>query len=215
MKINSLSETAVTITLGEVISLEMHREVMRFCAFLQEFPPEELVELVPGYTSVTVFVGTGFYRKHRSLKEYFSGICEQYQQEGRRELPVNTRIVEIPVDYSGEDLQEVARHAGLTVEEAVDIHSGTDYVVAMIGFRPGFPYLLGLDPRLSMPRRSTPRVRVPKGSVAIGGQQTGIYPGESPGGWHIIGYTTEELFDVNRTPPDLLRVGDTVRFRPV
>lgn len=215
MKINSLSETAVTITLGEVISLEMRREVMRFCAFLRESAPEELVELVPGYTSVTVFVSTGFYLKHRSLKEFFSGICEQYQKEEQQELPVSDRKIEIGVDYSGEDLEEVARYCGLSVKETVDIHSGTDYVVAMIGFRPGFPYLLGLDPRLAMPRRSTPRLRVPKGSVAIGGQQTGIYPGESPGGWNIIGYTAEELFDVNRTPPNLLQVGDTVRFKPV
>lgn len=215
MKINSLSETAVTITLGEVISMDMHREVMRFCAFLQESAAEELVELVPGYSSVTVFVSVEFYRRHRSLKEYFSGICAQYRPEEKHELPLNTRTVDIPVDYSGEDLEEVARHAGLSVGETVDIHSKADYVVAMIGFRPGFPYLLGLDPRLSMPRRSTPRVRVPKGAVAIGGQQTGIYPGESPGGWHIIGYTVEELFDVNRNPPNLVQVGDTVRFRPL
>lgn len=213
MKINSLSETAVTITLGEVISLEMHREVMRFCSFLRESALEKPVEIVPGYASVTVFVSIDFYRRHRSLKEYFSGICEQYEREDKRDLPVSSRKVEIPVDYSGEDLEEVADYCGLPVKEVVDIHSGTEYVVAMIGFRPGFPYLLGLDPRLTVPRRSTPRLRVPKGSVAIGGQQTGIYPGESPGGWHIIGYTTEKLFDVNRTLPNLLQVGDTVRFR--
>ncbi len=214
MKINSLSETAVTITLGEVISPEMHREVMRLCSFLRESALEEMAEIVPGYSSVTVFVGVDFYRRHRSLKEYFSGICKQYVLQDKIDLPVSSRKVEIPVDYSGEDLEIVAGYCGLPVKEVVDIHSVTEYVVAMIGFRPGFPYLLGLDPRLTVPRRSTPRLRVPKGSVAIGGQQTGIYPGESPGGWHIIGYTTAELFDVNRTPPNLFQVGDTVKFRP-
>lgn len=212
MKINSLSETAVTITLGEVISLEIHREVQRFCSFLREFSLEEVVEIVPGYASVTVFVGVRFYRKHRSLKQFFSGLCEQYEQEDRSHVSPAGRKIEIRVDYSGEDIEEVAGHCRLTVKELADIHSEAEYVVAMIGFRPGFPYLLGLDPRLNIPRRSTPRLRVPKGSVAIGGQQTGIYPGESPGGWHIIGYTTEELFDMNRTPPNLLQVGDTVRF---
>lgn len=215
MKINSLSETAATITLGEVISPEMHREVMRFCSFLRESSLEEVVEIIPGYTSVTVFVSIDFYRRHRSLREYFSGICKQYEQEHTSDLPVNSRKLEISVDYSGEDLAEVATYCGLPAKEVVDIHSGTEYMVAMIGFRPGFPYLLGLDPRLTVPRRSTPRLRVPKGSVAIGGQQTGIYPDESPGGWHIIGYTTAELFDVNRIPPNLLQVGDTVRFKSV
>lgn len=215
MRINSLSETAVTITLGELISPEMHREVIRFCAFLRDTAADEAMELVPGYASVTVFVSIDFYSRHGSLKEYFSGICAQYGQEYRRDVQETGREVEIPVNYTGEDLEEVAAYCGLKVEEVIQIHSATEYVVAMMGFRPGFPYLLGLDSRLTVPRRSSPRLRVPKGSVAIGGQQTGIYPGESPGGWHIIGYTSEVLFEVNRTPPNLLETGDVVRFRPV
>lgn len=215
MKINSLSETAVTITLGQVISPEVHREVMRFCAFLREFPLGEIVEMVPGYASVTVFVGPEFYQRHSSLKEYFAGICEHYKTEDKKDFPASHRKVEIAVDYKGEDLEEVAACCSLTAEEVIRLHAGAEYVVAMIGFRPGFPYLLGLDPRLSVPRRSTPRLRVPKGAVAIGGQQTGIYPAESPGGWHIIGYTSEELFDRERTPPNLLQAGDQVRFKAI
>lgn len=215
MKINSLSETAVTITLGESIALEVHQEVMRFCTFIRELALDDVEEIVPGYASVTVFTGIGFYQRHGSLKEYFTGIYEQYRREYKSDLSLSSRKVEIPVSYTGEDLPEVARYCGLSVREVARIHSGTDYVVAMIGFRPGFPYLLGLDPRLTMPRRSTPRLRVPKGAVALGGQQTGVYPAESPGGWHIIGYTPAELFDINLTPPNLLQVGDTLRFKPV
>ncbi len=215
MKINSLSETSVTITLGEVISDEMHRGVMQLCSFLRRICREELVEIVPGYASVTVFVDPAFYQRHSSLRGYFSGICQQYETENKGELPENPAKIEIPVDYRGEDLEEVAEYCGLPVEEVIKLHAGADYVVAMIGFRPGFPYLLGLDPRLTIPRRNTPRLRVPKGSVAIGGQQTGIYPAESPGGWHIIGYTTVELFDRSRIPPNLLQAGDLVRFTQV
>lgn len=215
MKINSLSETAVTITLGEVISGDMHREVMRLCSFLRGLHGEELVEIVPGYASVTVFADIDFYKRHVSLKDYVSGICKQYKAENNREFQVTPAKIEIPVDYRGEDLEEVAVYCGLAVEEVISLHTGAEYVVAMIGFRPGFPYLLGLSPRLTIPRRSNPRLRVPKGSVAIGGQQTGIYPSESPGGWHIIGYTSAELFDPKHTPPNLLQAGDLVRFKQV
>jgi KipI family sensor histidine kinase inhibitor len=107
---------------------------------------------------------------------------------------------------------EVSAGAGLTAEEVVAIHSSTEYVVHMIGFMPGFPYLGGLDERLVTPRRTTPRTRVPAGSVAIGGKQTGIYPSTSPGGWNIIGRTSVRMFDVDKNPPSLLQPGDRVRF---
>jgi inhibitor of KinA len=97
----------------------------------------------------------------------------------------------------------------------VRLHAATDHVVGMIGFAPGFPYLLGLPAALSIPRRSTPRTRVPAGSVAIAERQTGIYPRDSPGGWHVIGRTDRVLFDPLKSPPSLLRAGDVVRFVPV
>ncbi|SRR5579883_117521 len=129
-----------------------------------------------------------------------------------------TRVVEIPVCYSSEfgpDLDEAARQAQLSARDFIARHTAADYSVAMVGFAPGFPYLLGLDPILHVPRRATPRTRVPAGSVAIGGAQTGIYPRELPGGWRIIGRTPLRLFDPQRDPPCLLAPGDRVRFRAI
>jgi KipI family sensor histidine kinase inhibitor len=128
------------------------------------------------------------------------------------------RLVEIPVRYGGADgpdLGEVAAHAGLTESQVVVLHASVEYDVYMVGFSPGFPYLAGLPERLAMPRRATPRVRVPAGSVAIGGLQTGVYPLASPGGWRLIGRTPLPLFDPRREPPVLLSLGDRVRFVPV
>jgi KipI family sensor histidine kinase inhibitor len=121
-------------------------------------------------------------------------------------------VVEIPVDYSGEDLAWVAARHGIDPAEVVARHTAPLYKVSAIGFAPGFPYLEGLDPVLHTPRRSTPRKCVPAGSVAIGGHQTGIYPHPSPGGWHVIGRTHLTLFDPFATPPSLLQAGDAVRF---
>jgi KipI family sensor histidine kinase inhibitor len=133
-------------------------------------------------------------------------------------VPTAGRIIEIPVNYGGDDgpdLDAVAAHTGLAPEEVVRLHTMTDHVVGMIGFAPGFPYLLGLPATLSIPRRATPRTRVPAGSVAIAERQTGIYPRTSPGGWHVIGRTPHAMFDARRDPPALLRAGDRVRFVPV
>ena len=125
---------------------------------------------------------------------------------------------DIPVCYGGEygpDLTFVATAAGLTEEEVIRAHSEAEYTVAMIGFVPGFPYLLGLPEQLAVPRMAQPRNLVPAGSVAIGGNQTGIYPSDIPGGWRILGRTPIQLFDANQPTPSLLRPGDTVRFTPI
>ncbi len=121
----------------------------------------------------------------------------------------------IPVRYDGPDLPEVAERCGLSVAAVVALHTQTTYTVALIGFLPGFPYLDGLPARLHLPRRSSPRPRVPAGAIAIAGAQTGIYPQASPGGWHLLGTTASTLFDAGRWPPALLSVGDTVRFVPI
>jgi len=124
----------------------------------------------------------------------------------------------IPVCYGGTfgpDLDALAAHAGLEPAAVIALHAGAAYRVAMLGFMPGFPYLLGLDARLQMPRRTNPRTSVPRGSVAIGGAQTGIYPRELPGGWHLIGRTPLDLFDARRAPPALLQPGQALRFRAI
>ncbi len=124
-------------------------------------------------------------------------------------------LVSIPVVYDGEDLEDVAALAGLTVEEVILRHSAPEYVAAFSGFVPGFAYLTRLDPRLRLPRLASPRVRVPAGSVAIADEFTAVYPRQSPGGWRLLGHTDAELFDVHRDPPALLTPTTRVRFRPV
>ena len=131
------------------------------------------------------------------------------------EAPSAGREVEIPVQYGGEfgpDLQAVANHTGLSAKEVVARHTAGEYVVFFLGFQPGFAYMGGLEKALHTPRRSSPRVEVPAGSVGIGGEQTGIYPATSPGGWQLIGRTSVPLFDPARSPPTLLQPGDRVRF---
>jgi inhibitor of KinA len=129
-----------------------------------------------------------------------------------------TRVVDVPVCYGGafgEDLPAVAAACELTPEQVIDLHVASRHVVYMLGFAPGFPYIGGLDPRLAVPRRATPRTRIPAGTVAIARDQTAIYSLETPGGWNMIGRTPLKLFDPAADPPCLLRAGDEVRFVPL
>lgn len=125
------------------------------------------------------------------------------------------QLHEIAVRYDGADLDDVAARTGLTRAEVIARHSEREYAVLAIGFAPGFAYLGELDPALVLPRRDSPRARVPAGAVAIAGAQTGIYPRVSPGGWHLLGTTDAVLFDAARESPALFRAGDRVRFVPV
>ncbi|MEP6630314.1 MAG: allophanate hydrolase subunit 1 [Lapillicoccus sp.] len=124
-------------------------------------------------------------------------------------------VVEIDVAYDGADLEEVAAQTGLTTAEVVRRHTDRTYVVAFCGFSPGFGYLVGADPALTVPRRASPRPRVPAGSVALAGEFTGVYPRSGPGGWQLIGHTTARLWDLDREPPALLAPGTRVRFARV
>ena len=155
---------------------------------------------------------------HRADPRALSGAILARLRSLEGAVPTTGAIVVIPVAYGGDDgpdLAAVAAHIGLDSEAVVRLHTSTDQVVGMIGFAPGFPYLLGLPAPLSIPRLATPRTSVPAGSVAIAEHQTGIYPRTSPGGWHVIGRTPRAMFDPRRDPPALLRAGDLVRFVPV
>lgn len=163
-----------------------------------------VVDVVPGYR--TVLVTTGSAADLAVVREALPEL----------DLPaasaVSGRLVEVPVVYDGEDLPSVAALTGLSEAEVVRRHTAPDYVVAFLGFAPGFPYLVGLDPSLHVPRRSSPRTSVPAGSVGLAGPQTGVYPQATPGGWQLIGRTSVALFDVTRDPPALLAAGDRLRF---
>jgi KipI family sensor histidine kinase inhibitor len=132
--------------------------------------------------------------------------------EGRA---ADVRTVEIPVRYDGGDLAEVADHLGVTAKDVVAMHTGPTWTAAFAGFAPGFAYLTGGDPRLDVPRRNTPRTRIPAGAVALAGTFSGIYPTDSPGGWQLIGRTSTRLWDADRDPPALLVPGTRVRFHEV
>jgi inhibitor of KinA len=128
------------------------------------------------------------------------------------------RLVEIPVCYGGSlgpDLTDLAEQHNLSTDEVVRLHSSAVYLVYMVGFMPGFAYLGGLPERIATPRRASPRTAVPAGSVGIGGQQSGVYPLESPGGWNLIGRTPLQIFDITRDEQTLLATGDRVRFVPI
>jgi KipI family sensor histidine kinase inhibitor len=133
---------------------------------------------------------------------------------GGPDLP-DAGTVEIPVRYDGPDLADVAEHTGLTREEVIALHTGSPWTVAFAGFAPGFGYLTGGDPRLDVPRRASPRTRIPAGSVGLAGRFSGVYPNDSPGGWQLIGSTEARIWDLDRPEPALLVPGVRVTFRAV
>jgi inhibitor of KinA len=139
-------------------------------------------------------------------------------KDGLPKAEDGVRTIEVPVCYEPEfapDLAEIAAKSKVTVEEAIALHAGSDFRVLMIGFAPGHPYIGGLDPKLSVPRRATPRAIVPAGSVAIANDQTVVYPYAISGGWSIVGRTPLQVFDAHRQEPSLFAAGDHVRFKPI
>lgn len=204
-----LGETAVVLELEPPVTIATQKRIWRLTQRLAEIP--EVVEAIPGMNNITVVL-----RNPQSLALDAIERLQRWWEESEA-LEPESRFIEIPVIYgnaAGPDLGEVARHAGLSEKQVVELHASVDYVVWFLGFQPGFPYLGGLPEQLITPRRGEPRVVVPAGSVGIGGQQTGIYPLASPGGWQLIGHTGLPLFDPKRAEPVLLRPGDTVRFVP-
>lgn len=178
-------------------------------ARLREAPPAGVLDAVAAYETVAVY----FDPLECSQEE----LSDLLRREGEQ-VHASTResAIEhvIPVVYDGEDLDSVAARTGLSRAGVAEIHAAADYSVFAVGFVPGFAYLGEVDHRLRIPRRDTPRTRVPAGSVAIAGAQTAVYPLTTPGGWHIIGRTSARMFDPSRSPPSLLAVGDRVRFVP-
>jgi KipI family sensor histidine kinase inhibitor len=172
-----------------------------------------ILNLHPAYASLLVEFDPRL-RDHAQIEAL---VRERAESEVAGSHGQEERLVEIPVRYGGEfgpDLADVARHTGLTPERVVEMHASAEYLVYFLGFAPGFAYLGGLPDELATPRLAAPRKRVPVGSVAIGGNQTGVYPIESPGGWRIIGHTDARLFDPSAAEPVLLHMGDRLRFVP-
>lgn len=218
--IEPLSEDALLLRFGAAIDPAINARVHAAAHALREAALPGITDIAPAYASLLVRFDPLVWQDIPDTPP-FAGISARLMAlVGGAPKPETSHqsTVEIPVCYGGDcgpDLEAVAVHAGLSADAVISRHTAAEYTVAMLGFAPGFPYLLGLDKTLHVPRRANPRTSVPAGSVAIGGAQTGIYPRELPGGWHLLGRTPLALFDQKRDPPALLAPGDRVRFRAI
>ncbi len=203
-------DKALSVELGDAISPEINRRVREFFSAIEKRGIPGVMDLVPTYRSVLVYYDP-LSLAYSELEERLRDL-EEHLEETSVEAP---KVMELPTVYGGEygpDLKHVVEHTGLVAEEVVRIHTGTDYLVYMMGFTPGFTYLGGMSDRIATPRLQTPRTAIPAGSVGIAEKQTGIYPIESPGGWQLIGRTPVRIFDPQRQPPVVVDAGDYVRF---
>lgn len=211
-KINRISQTCISLAFGDEISTETSNVVLDIYTKLKSYGIgtkllSNVVDVVPSYTELALHcncVITPFIQ---------SELIDAVNDITASDIPwwkklFGKKTVVIPVKYDGEDLDRIASLTNLSVEEIINIHAGTTYTVAMVGFKPHFPYLIGMDKRLEVPRLESPRKKVPEGAVAIGGQQTGIYPVSSPGGWNLIGSTDPKYLEK-------ISAGDSVKFKVV
>lgn len=213
IKIVPVGDRAILVNFGDIIDRPINARVTALAHEITRRAEPGIIDLIPTFTSVLIN-----YDPLVLSYEAVADFCRDALGAMQAGTELARRIFEIPVIYGGEfgeDLAHVAEHAGLTEEEVIAIHTGTDYLIYMLGFLPGFAYLGGLDERIVTPRLKRPRVRIPAGAVGIGGSQTGIYPTVSPGGWQLIGLTPVVVYDPARTPAILYEAGDLVRFRAV
>ncbi|AHF80495.1 5-oxoprolinase subunit PxpB [Thermococcus paralvinellae] len=204
-------DSVLVIIFGDRIDEGINKKVHAVANAIEKASPDWLIEVVPTYTSIYVYYDP----LKLSYQEALDAIKPFLSAEPKEEKP---RIVKIPTVYGGEfgpDIEFVAQHNGLTIDDVIEIHSKPLYRVYMLGFTPGFAYLGGMDERIATPRLEKPRLKVPAGSVGIAGKQTGIYPIKSPGGWRLIGRTPLRLFTPEKDPPTLLQPGDYVKFVPI
>ena len=221
MRIAPLGDSAVVVTVGNSVDEATLRRVRAIHEHLQRTPAPGQIECVPAFASVVVHYDPARVELPAASALPYDVVAAAIESAvgGLRDSRVTRRrTMEIPVCYGGQlgpDLDDVAGMHQMTPEQVIREHSSAKYVVYLLGFLPGFPYLGGLPERIATRRRATPRTLVPAGSVGIGGAQTGIYSMDSPGGWNIIGRTPLALFSPERPEPALLRAGDAVRFRAI
>jgi inhibitor of KinA len=219
-RIRPLGDSALLITLGDHISPRVHSAVRKAARRIAAARIPGVTDIVPAFASVAVHYDpacaaldgrdTPYEWTRDRVASALAGTDDAADVAGR--------LVDIPVCYGGAhgpDLEELAAAHSMTADEVIRLHAEPEYMVYMLGFLPGFPYLGGLAPELATPRRAVPRTHVPSGSVGIGGEQTGIYPLESPGGWHLIGRTPLRLFTPEQDPPTFVAIGDRIRFRRI
>lgn len=219
--VSPLGDEAVVMDFGGEVTSEKQKYIMNVSTYLDDNPIPGMVEYIPAYTTITIFYNVMEVLAKSAGANVFDFVLDEIEQmvsqfpEGSE---TQSNIIEIPVCYGGEfgpDLEIVARQNNLSKQEVIDIHVSGDYTVHMIGFAPGFPFVGGMSDKIATPRKASPRLQIPSGSVGIAGGQTGVYPIETPGGWQLIGRTPTKLFRPDKEIPILLKAGDSIRFFPI
>ena len=214
-RILNSGDSAISVEFGNKIDIDINLKVYALKSLLESDNSFKFLSLIPSYCSLLLEYDIVLY-SHSDIKEYINkkiSILNRYKPKKNQ-----TQVIKIPVVYGkdfGPDIDYVSSYTKLTIGDLISIHTSKEYYVYMIGFSPGFPYLGGMDKRIFCPRLETPRIKIHEGSVGIAGQQTGIYPSESPGGWQIIGRTPLKLFNINQNPPALILPGSYVKFYPI
>ncbi len=205
-----LGDKALVMEFGNQISKDINAKIRNVMRQLSEVEISGIEELLPTYRSIMIMYEP-LKIEYDNLVSKLEMLSDTKAESGEEEI----RIVEIPTMYGSEygpDIEYVAEHNHITVDEVIKIHTGTDYLVYMLGFTPGFTYLGGMSEKIATPRLPSPRTAIPAGSVGIAGSQTGMYPSETPGGWQLIGRTPVKLYNPESEPPVLLNAGDYVRY---
>lgn len=215
VKMLNAGEQGLVIEFGNIIDEIINAKVSKLTALIKENITVGIVEIVPTYRSLLIYFDP-FTITREQLKSEISNLLVHVESASAKK---EGTIVHIPVCYGGEefgpDIEFVATHNKLSVEEVIALHTSPDYLVYMIGFMAGFPYLGGMSQKLITPRLSTPRTKIPGGSVGIADKQTGIYPVESPGGWQLIGRTPVLVYNPSLEDPFLFKTGDYLKFESI
>ena len=203
-------DRALVIEFGDTIEEQINAKIRSLTLAIEKEGIIGIIETIPTYRSLMVIYEPLLIE----LDELIDKAKAIETKMGEMKLP-DAKVIEIPTLYGGEygpDIEFVAEHNKISTDEVIKIHSSTEYLIYMIGFTPGFPYLGGMNDKIAAPRLEAPRTKIPVGSVGIAGTQTGIYPIESPGGWQLIGRTPVKLYDPYRKDPVLLNAGDYIKF---
>lgn len=210
IKLLTAGDSSILLQFGNTIDPAINRKIAATVQLMREQHINGVTDVIPAFCSLLINYDPRVI-SYEQIKRRMEALVKIDVTAG----DTRKRVFEIPVCYGGvygPDIQNIADHAGMSVEEVIQIHTSRDYLIYMLGFLPGFTYLGGLDERIHTPRLANPRIRIPAGSVGIGGSQTGIYPMDSPGGWQLMGMTPVKTYDPDREVPILVEAGDYIRF---
>ncbi len=210
-------ENTLIIYFAEQACAQVSAKVLQAELLIRQYMVDDIIDLVPSYASIMVMFDL-LDNDHHQIRRKLRTLLHDLSTDSEHIKVDSTKVVELPVYYaqeSGPDLTVIAKRANLSAEDVIDIHQAQEYLVYAIGFAPGFAYLGEVDERIAAPRLSSPRLKVPKGAVAIADRQTAVYPNVSPGGWNIIGLCPVDMFDANANPIMPVKVGDKVKFKAI